>query len=159
MDNRMKNRVRRVIRVLMVAVAIVLLAVAVLLPVVNNAIAWGVERKLKAIPLPENTRLVESYSVAEKMSGNGNGMQYYGVVLLESDCSLAELQMHYSGYTEGRTNFGIVLPQEGQQMPGMDKTRTFNTAIEPNGQYFAVYGYGNSPEGLQPWLDLDLRGH
>ena len=59
-------------------IAVVLLLFAVVIPVVNNAIALGVENDLKNIPLPEKTELVESTSKAGKLVGNGNG--YVGVV-------------------------------------------------------------------------------
>ena len=40
--------------------------------------------------------MVSSYSVAGKVVGNGNGMQYFGAILIESELTLEELSDYYS---------------------------------------------------------------
>ena len=54
--------------------AILLLFFAVGIPMINNAIALKIEGQLKKIPLPQETEIIESTSVAGKILGNGNGM-------------------------------------------------------------------------------------
>lgn len=67
MNQRTKTVCRRVIRLLMVLLAAFLLAVAVGIPIINNGIAHGLEKHLKSIPLPADTQLVDSVSVAGKI--------------------------------------------------------------------------------------------
>ena len=42
--------------------------------------------------------MIESISRAGKLTGNGNGMQYFGAILIRSDLSLEELDAYYSRY-------------------------------------------------------------
>lgn len=159
MNNKMKEKYRKIIRGIMIILAALLLLIALVIPIVNNAIALGVERELKTLPLPADTRCVESISIAAKVSGNGNGMQYYGALLLESELSLEKLQAHYAAYAGDRMNFAIVKPQEGQQLPGVDHPYTFTSVLEEGKAYYGVYGYDYSEKVLQGWLNMDIRGH
>ncbi len=68
--------------------------------IVNNCIANNIEQKLVALDLPENTELTDSISIAEKLFGNGNGMQYFGAILVTSELSEEELKQHYSQFDE-----------------------------------------------------------
>ena len=65
------------------------------IPLINNHTAYKVEKKLCETPLPEKTELIESISRAGKLTGNGNGMQYFGAILIRSDLSLEELDASY----------------------------------------------------------------
>ena len=156
-----KDSWRRVIRVLMVAVGVLLLLVAFGIPVANNAIALGLEKDLKALPLPEDTRLVESSSVAGKLTGSGNGMQYFGALLLQSDLSAEELESYYND-TFGYTVFSgyTVVPYAGQEACDNNVVRhlLFFTG-EAGEDYYVVYCIGAGDSPLQDWLDLDMRGH
>ena len=81
-----------------------LLVVLILLPILfyvsvvvtNNYIANRIEKNLTSYELPEDTKLIDSFSKAEKLSGNGNGMQYVGVILVESELSAGAIKAHYS---------------------------------------------------------------
>ena len=42
--------------------------------------------------LPKNTELIESIYKAGKLVGNGNGMQYFGVILIKSERPLLFLK-------------------------------------------------------------------
>ena len=55
------------------------------------------EKELCETPLPEKTELIESISRAGKLTGNGNGMQYFGAILIRSDLSLEELVLTIQG--------------------------------------------------------------
>ena len=98
LQERHKNRLRFWIRITMVFVAAVLLLFAVGIPIANNAVALGVENELKRIPLPADTELVESTSKSGKLVGNGNGMQYFGAILIKSDLLPEELDAYYQAY-------------------------------------------------------------
>ena len=161
MNNRQKDRLRAAIRVLMVLVAVVLLVVALGIPVANNAVALKVQRRLEGLPLPADTTLVEGNSVAGKLIGSGNGMQYFGAVLLHSSLSLEELQAHYVPLREGLYDC-VLEVQEGAEICPKGEEHidaiAFSTPMEGDGWY-VLYSWGSAPEGLRGWLDLDLRGH
>ena len=62
--------------------AVVLIGGVISIPLLNNYTANKVERASCEIPLPEETELIESLSQAGKLTGNGNGMQYFGAILI-----------------------------------------------------------------------------
>lgn len=164
LDTKRKNRLRHVIRVTMVAVALLLLFFAVGVPIINNAVALNIERQLKTLPLPSDTVMVESTSVAAKSNGNGNGMQYFGAVLLKSNLSLEELYDHYRPYRQGLHDC-LVEPQDGSDIrPSGDPVKNggedlaFRHAVEGEG-YYILYSWGDAPDWIRDLLDTDLRGH
>ena len=69
-----------------------------------------IEKDLVSYELPTNTKLVDSISVAGKLAGNGNGMQYMGSVLVVSDLSEEELNVVIINTFE---SLGINRPWEG----------------------------------------------
>lgn len=163
MTNRQKKRTRQVIRVCMVFFAVLLLIVSVGIPIANNAIALRVEKSIKALPLPENTKLIDSTSVAGKLVGNGNGMQYFGAVLIQSTLSEEEIKIHYAKYRESLDDClvepqkGAVIHPAGQPLHKNDNL-SFSAPMAGEG-YYIVYSWGRAPEWARMWLDTDLRGH
>ncbi|MBR5523992.1 MAG: hypothetical protein IKU51_01830 [Clostridia bacterium] len=161
LNDKQKNKLRRFIRGVMIVVAVFLLLIALAVPVANNGVALGVERQLKSLPLPADTEIVESTSVAGKLVGNGNGMQYFGALLLYSECSLEELQAFYAAHqTEDGTyrvepQVGFDIRPQGEFLMG---NVTFNTDADTDG-YYVLYAWGSAPRWAQDWLDLDVRGH
>lgn len=122
----------------------------------NDKCAEDVEKKLLAIPLPEKTECVDSVSEAGKLIGNGNGMQYFGAILLKSELSLEELQVHYEKY---RDEFGWVAVQEQKGhtiMDGGQSVASFDAPMSVDVKYYVVYDWG---DGDVKYGDLDLRGH
>ncbi len=87
------------IRVICSFVAVLALFL-LLVPFINDCIAKQIEEKLCETPLPVDTEIVDSVSMAGKLAGNGNGMQYFGAVLLKSELSLEELDSYYSAWRE-----------------------------------------------------------
>ena len=80
----------------LISAVIILPAVSYcLITVANNRIADKIEAELIEYPLPENTALVDSVSVAGKLVGSGNGMQYMGAILIESRLTEEELRDYY----------------------------------------------------------------
>ena len=148
-----KDKLRRWIRVTMVFIAILLLFFSVGVPIINNAIALKVENQLKKLPLPPDTELVESTSVAAKIVGNGNGMQYFGAILIKSDLHLNELQTHYEEYDcDVQIQLSPKIGWANSRGPSFRHEDYDDT-------YFIVYRWGDAPEWLQALLDTDLRGH
>ena len=146
-----KDRLRRVIRSTMIVVAVFLLVVALVIPVANNAVALGVENELKGQPLPPQTELVESTSLAGKLTGNGNGMQYFGAILIRSDLTEEELSIHYPEYA--------VEAQKDAKISAVDHADlAFNCSVSGE-DYYIVYAWGSAPAALRFILNLDIRGH
>ena len=136
-------------------VAVVLIGGVISISFINNNIAYKVEKELCETPLPEKTELIESISRAGKLTGNGNGMQYFGAILIRSDLSLEELDAYYSGYRSNEWEC-LVETQEGQSIEVIDhETLQFSEEIEDGG-YYIVYSWGSGNSLLK---ELDIRGH
>ena len=127
--------------------------------ITNNCIANEIEKDLVAQPLPSNTTLVDSVSVAARLTGSGNGMQYMGAILVESDLSEVELKEYYD------VNFDFVEVQK-QVSPKLDFIRTiyFNAVLEPENTYYSIICWDSNRRELlgdfiTGLLDFDIRGH
>ncbi len=161
LSEKQKNKMRRFIRGVMIIVAVFLLLIALAIPIANNAVALGVERELKRLPLPEETELVESTSVAGKMVGSGNGMQYFGALLLHSTLSLQELQEFYAVYQPNDYTCRVE-PQIGTEIRPRGSSLMGNVAFHTDAgtnDYYILYTWGDAPDWAQDWLNTDLRGH
>ena len=135
--------------------AVVLIGGVISISFINNNIAYKVEKELCETPLPEKTDLIESISRAGKLTGNGNGMQYFGTILIRSDLSLEELDAYYSGYRSNEWEC-LVETQEGQSIEVIDhETLQFSEEIKDSG-YYIVYSWGSGNSLLE---ELDIRGH
>ena len=135
--------------------AVVLIGGVASIPLINNHSAYKVETGLCETPLPEGTELIESLSRAGKMTGNGNGMQYFGAILIRSELSLDELNTYYSGYRSNEWEY-IVEVQDGQSIEVIDHgTLQFSEEIKDSG-YYIVYSWGS---GNFLFEELDIRGH
>lgn len=152
LQEKQKNKLRLWIRVSMVFIALVLLLFSVVIPFVNNAIALDVENDLKSLPLPEKTTLIESTSKAGKIIGNGNGMQYFGAILIKSDLYPDELAAYYADYD------CYVSSQPTAAIHTTDGALSFRHE-EYDETYFIVYRWGSAPDWARDWLNTDVRGH
>ncbi len=148
------KKMKTVIAITVCAVTAVILAV-MSIPLINNFQAYKVKKELSDIPLPEQTQIVESISRAGKLSGNGNGMQYFGAILIRSDLSLEELKAYYSGYSKNERNGPFVEKQDSQKIDAVDAQTEFATCIDSQDCYI-VYLWGDNDSAI---LDLDIRGH
>ena len=138
-----------------ICLIVLILAAFVSVPVYNNYCAYNVEKMLCETPLPEQTELIEAISKAGKLTGNGNGMQYFGAILIKSELSLEELDAYYSGYRSNEWEY-LVDIQEGQEIEVVDhSTLQFAEQIESKG-YYIVYSWGDGNSLLK---GIDIRGH
>lgn len=143
------------IKVVGILAAVVLIGGSLSIPLINNYTAYKVEKALCEIPLPEETELIESLSQAGKLTGNGNGMQYFGAILIRSELSLEELDAYYSDYRSNEWEY-LVETQEGQPIEVIDhRTLQFTEEIKDSG-YYIVYSWGSGKSLLE---ELDIRGH
>ena len=143
------------IKLVGILAAVVLIGSVISIPLINNHTAYKVEKALCEIPLPEETELIESLSQAGKLTGNGNGMQYFGAILIRSDLSLEELETYYSDYRSNEWEY-LVEIQEGQSIEVIDhETLQFSGEIKDSG-YYILYSWGSGNSLLE---ELDIRGH
>ncbi len=149
--------------------AIILLIAVIVLPVflvlgittTNDLIAKDIERDLKSIQLPENTEFVDSVSNAGKITGNGNGMQYYGAIVVSSQLSLEELTEYY---TSQNSHINIRVQENNIFFP----SHRFHSVSEQEIESFdssksnyiiECWAPDSIPKWLKTILDFDLRGH
>ena len=134
-------------------IGILFIAFIVSVPLINDFSAKNVEKSLVEITLPDNTQMVESISKAGKLVGNGNGMQYFGAVLIQSELTREELSDHYS---QKHANI-VVKEQKTQKIECVEHAQlSFVTQITDAENYYIVYLFG---EGIALFAELDLRGH
>lgn len=131
----------------------ILLILLIAIPFVNNQSAATVERDLLSLPLPNHTELVDSISRAGKLVGNGNGMQYFGALLIKSELPEDELKLYYGQYRE---NDCIVERQKDDRIAVIEHGELSFTANLDDDPYYIVYSWGNSDDFLS---SLDIRGH
>ncbi len=138
-----------------ILVAVVLIGGVISISFINNNIAYKVEKELCETPLPEKTELIESILRAGKLTGNGNGMQYFGAILIQSELSLKELDDYYSDHRSNEWEY-LVEIQEGQSIDVIDhETLQFSEEIKDSG-YYILYSWGSGTSLLE---ELDIRGH
>ena len=154
MNEKMKNTCRRIIRILMVLIGAVLLLVGLVIPMVNNGIALGLEKELRGLPLPEHTSLADSLSAAGRYDGSAESVRYFGAVLLQSNQTLEELQTYYAAAAPG----SVLAVQAGQTVTCVGAGElAFRT--EPAGEgYYILYTLDRTSHIGQGWLNLDIRG-
>lgn len=149
---------------------VILITLIIALPIIsyigivitNNSIADRIEKKLVAYQLPPNTELVDSISIAGKLTGNGNGMQYMGSILVESDLSKEELKEYYNlefDYVEVRK-------QESANIDFIHSSYySFNDFSETKKVlYYSITCWDNDRREkygniITELLDFDIRGH
>ena len=135
-----------------ICLIVLILAAFVSVPIYNNYCAYNVEKMLCETPLPEQTELIEAISQTGKLTGNGNGMQYFGAILIKSELSLEELDAYYSEYRSNEWEYLV----EGQSVEMLEHGGLqFSEEIKGN-SYYIVYSWGSGNSLLR---ELDIRGH
>lgn len=148
----------------------VLLTVIIVLPVIsyigivhtNNYIADKIKKDLIAYRLPDDTVLIDSISEAGKLTGNGNGMQYMGAILVETELSEKELREYYSS----QFDFIEVIRQEDAKMDFIDHG-DYSYAGFPDVEgksYYSIVCWDSNRSDIYGdfgavLLDFDIRAH
>lgn len=124
----------------------------------NDMIAKRTEKELKHTSLPENTEIIDSISIAGKLTGNGNGMQYFGAILIKTDLSEEELNNYYNQYRENEWSF-VVKKQDTSKIEVIEHGNySFKKYNEKDKEkYYIIYSWGSSKNDLL--FEFDLRGH
>lgn len=128
--------------------------------VTNNSIANKIENDLVSYELPTNTKFVDSVAAAAKLTGSGNGMQYIGAILVDSDLSKEELKEHYS------SEFDYIEVNE-QETVNLDfiQNVSFDADIESGDKtYYSIICWDDERremfgDFISELLDFDIRGH
>lgn len=137
------------------AVFAAVFSLIIVIPIMNDNIAKKIANDILSVPLPENTTYIESKSIAGKLAGNGNGMQYLGAILIQSELALDTLQAYYSNYADNEWTY-IVEPQLDNKIKVIEHGYlNFDSDINGSG-YFIVYSWGGTDSMI---ADLDIRGH
>ena len=143
---------------LIVTIFIVVISISlfgVVIPLANNHYAKQVEKELRETPLPERKEIIDSVSLAGKLVGNGNGVQYFGAILLKSKLSLNDLEDYYSVYQKNEWSY-VVEPQENQSITVVEHSKISFSEMVDDEAYYIVYSWGDGPDLLE---ELDFRGH
>lgn len=150
--------------VIAVIVVVVLpIAGMIVISLQNDAAARGVEDRLAALPLPPETVLVDSYSKAAKLVGNGNGMQYLGAILISSELPLADLTAFYAEQAQlmdddPASEFPLAIQVEqsaSSTLRDIRQVSDFLSQAQGAGSY-VVYVWGDGPSPIHE--EFDLRG-
>ena len=140
-------------RMILVLIVVIFAGFVLSIPLANNSSAKKIEKQLVEIDLPDNTEIVESLSKAGKFVGNGNGMQFFGAMLIRSEKTLDELSAYYSQKSMNM----IVEEQKTQKIQCIEHGEiSFKTHILDAEDYYIVYLFG---DGISPFSELDIRGH
>ena len=124
-------------------------------PVVNDHASKKTADGLARLPLPAHTELVETVHRSGKLSGNGNGMQYFGAILIKSGLSLEELREYYSDFAEHEWECVVEKQTDGNIRAVEHGKLIFMTDIEGD-DYYIVYSWGSNHTIFH---ELDLSGH
>ena len=148
----MMKEIRTVLKIILFVFIIV---IPVFAPIYNNYVAKKTADNLADIPLPEKTEFVEKTYSARKLVGNGNGMQYFGAILVKSGLVLHELEEYYSGYADNEWEC-IVESQEAKEIRVIEHGELEFESEITGGGYYIVYSWG---ENHTIFNEFDLRGH
>lgn len=147
--------IMKTIKFMLVFVVAAVILFLISCPIINDISAKGIIKDITSLPLPEKTDMVEEFSQAGKLIGCGNGMQFFGAILIKSDLTLEEIDRHYAAYRDVEWEY-IVEAQETQDIAVIEQGAfSFETDVSDGG-YYIVYSWG---DGMSPFRDFDLRGN
>lgn len=129
----------------------VLLTFLIATPIVNDSVARKTAKELSDLPIPQNTECIETVYKAGKLVGNGNGMQYFGAILIQSELTLNELKEFYLNKSNCE-----VKQQTTSEIEIIEHANlAFKTDINED-NYYIVYSWGTN-SGI--FHELDIRGY
>lgn len=152
--------VRKIFIILLIVIIALSTIFYVAIVITNNSIADKIEKDLVSYELPTNTKLIDSLSAAGKLTGSGNGMQYMGAILVESDLSEEEIKEYYSS----EFDYIEVNEQETVNLSVIQNV-SFNADIESGEKtYYSIICWDDKGREMfgdfvSKLLDFDTRGH
>lgn len=147
---------KKILTPILIILTLLLVTTLIAAPKINDLTAAKIRTALESLPLPENTVYIDSVSKAGKLAGNGNGMQYFGAILIKSDLPEEELNAFYTPYRQSEHDC-LIHKQSAREIELIEHgTLTFTAELLPNENYYIVYTWGN---GIEPFASLDFRGN
>ncbi len=132
--------------------------------IANDRMAQSLEARLLSAPLPPDTELIERlYYAGRNDLASGNGMQYFGIILVKSTLTAEELQKEYEklimqpGY-----EYVTVERQLIPEIKGLGGKQFRSFAGEGNEYRVELWlniSVGTERNLWEAILNLDLRGH
>lgn len=141
--------------ILGILVLVSFLTILFVVPIINDITASSIKNELLALPLPDKTELFDSVSKTGKLVGNGNGMQYFGALLIKTELSEKDITTYYQQFAINERNCNVERQTTRQIEMVENETISFHMTPDDN-QYYIIYSWGESNFFLR---DLDLRGH
>jgi hypothetical protein len=136
-------------------IAAVIIAVPVSMPIVNDGAAIDVESRLMDLPVPAGEDRIDSMAQAGRIVGNGNGIQYVGALLIQSEDSVGEPQGFYIAQAREADLSIAVTPADDLEREGFHGGREFLAHPGEHGT-FVVHAWGEAPGRM--FEAFDLRG-
>ncbi len=127
------------------------------IPIINNRMAKAIETKLRTTKLPSQTQIIDSISIAGKLVGNGNGMQYFGAILVKTELSEEELKEYYQEKAESEWEY-LIEKQTSNKIEVIEHGDYVFRKVkgEKLQQCYIIYSWESPKNNL---LNLDIRGH
>ena len=144
-----------IIGALLAVLGVALIALILSIPIVNNRAAERTRDALLRAPLPQGATLVDSLSAAGKLTGNGNGMQYFGAILIESEMTLDELNAYYEPFRAGEWDFRLE-EQVGRDIGVIENGNYAFEKVASDNSAYILYSWGDCDYFLRNW---DLRAY
>lgn len=156
-------RAMKRIGIILVSFLILIVLFHTVVYVVNNRIAKRLEQQLLNCPIPPNSEIIDSASVAGKLQGNGNGMEWFGIILIKSEMNEVELLQWYNSHVDIDKNDEIyVTRQKTSEIFDYSNLRFDHYSSEDccyQIQIFRNIAIGTESSIWESLLNSDLRGH
>ncbi len=151
------------VRFIILTIVLLMVAFFVTVHIANNHIAETLKQKLLDCSLPAETQLLESESFARKMSGNGNGMQWYGIILVKSSQDETALYEWFNSMMNDDADESLMVFEQNSPEIFDAGNKTFKMYTGEEGCYQirlvkeSLVGYEQS--FWESILNCDIRAH
>lgn len=140
---------------LLVGLVVLAMGFFIACPIINTLTATAVTQDIWNLPTPSDTIKIEKISKAGKLAGNGNGMQFFGSILIKSDLAIDQLKEFYSAYSGNERTYVVEKQNQSEIQPIETRSLSFTSEVDSD-SFYIVYSWG---DGISPFCEFDLRGH
>ena len=140
-----RNNYIRILLLLSAAFMALIFLIMLVSGPINDNVAVNVVKGLKQIPLPEDTIMVEEKAIADRLCGNGDGVQYFGALLLKSELSIEDLEEYYAQLNDDKFCCEVEHQYDRrieQDELSLHQDNIFNSTIDGD-NYYILYSWGN----------------
>ena len=150
--------------IMLVALSLVVICLVVI-TTNNDRLLGKFSRQLFFSKLPEKTTLIETQSICGKLNGNGNSMDFFACILIETDLDLYQIKDYYENIEFKRAKKERESPARAQVVKLLSKkleteylvhrSIVFSSINEKPDfeKYFVVFIYDGG------YSTFDIRGH